>query len=133
MNIRFLWLVVLVVLLQGCREGPTKVRLKGDFSLSSYEWNPENQYFIEQGGKVIIPPLVKSVAIQGNRIYGYLNWSEDSAFEQLPSGYFLIDTKSDEVTSGLGWNELVSIVPTAKKDQLKAPSEIESSAFSGED
>lgn len=124
MNPRFLWFLVLAVLLQGCREGPTKVRLVGDFSLSSHEWNPENQYFIEQGGKVVIPPLVKSVATQGNRIYGYLDWSGDSAFESLPSGYFLIDAASKEVRSGLMWSELVSVVPAAKKAQLKAPSEI---------
>lgn len=111
------------MLLQGCREGPTKVHLLGDFSLSSYEWNPENQYFIEQSGKVVIPPLVHSVAIEGNMIYGYLDWSGDSAFESMPSGYFLIDAASNEVRRGLLWSELASAVPAAKKAKLQAASE----------
>jgi|GEM_PF-2069651 len=122
MNRLYFWLFVLAVLLQGCRKGPTNVRLIGDFSLSSYELIPDNQYFIEQSGKVVIPPLVQSVATQGNRIYGYLDWNGDSAFESMPSGYFLIDAASNEVRSGLMWNELVSIVPAAKKAQLKASS-----------
>ena len=100
------------------------MRLIGDFSLSSHEWNPENQYFIEQSGKVVIPPSVYSVATQGNRIYGYLDWSGDSAFESMPSGYFLIDAASNEVRSGLMWDELVSVVPAAKKAQLKAASKL---------
>jgi len=98
--------------------------LIGDFSVSSHEWNPENQYFIERRGEVVVPPLVKAVATQENRIYGYLDWSGDSAFESLPSGYFLINASSNELSSGLTWSELVSLVPTAKKTQLKAPAEI---------
>lgn len=124
MNIRFLWLFVVTVLLQGCREGPTNMRLIAGYSLSSYEWNPDNQYFIEQSGKVVIPPLVKSIATHGNIIFGYLEWAGDPAFEPMPSGYFIIDAASNEVRSGLMWDELVSVVPAAKKAQLKAASEL---------
>lgn len=123
MNFRFLWFFIVTTLLQGCREGPTSTRLIGDFSLSSHEWNPDNQYFIEQNGKVVIPPLVKSIATQGNVIYGYLDWSGDSAFESMRSGYFLIDAASNEVRSGLIWSELLSAIPAAKKFQLKNPTE----------
>jgi len=38
----------------------------------------------------------------------------------MTSGYFLVDAVSNEVLSGLTWNEELAVMPSAKKTKLKS-------------
>ncbi len=114
--------IILCAILLGCQWSPNNSKLPGRYALLHYESVKNDKYYIMSNSDgAVIPPVVRTIAVQGSVIYGYCEPIGVRAFGSLNQeceGYFLIDADNNTVACGISWEELKSRFPSASKLKL---------------
>ena len=107
----------LPTLFTACWKGDDDVILPGGFRLAFHAKG--RAYIVSNEKKVVIPTAIRKIAFDSKVIYGYLESLNDVAFDEKPSGYFIIWIDENQIHSGLTWNELLHKIPHAQKNKLR--------------
>ncbi|MFZ4779143.1 MAG: hypothetical protein ACOYM3_27590 [Terrimicrobiaceae bacterium] len=86
--------------------------LEGGYMLSRYESAVDDKFYImDPGQTIVIPSRIEEICLNSQWITGRVKDLGVLAMPRVPSGYFIIDTKTRNVTTGLTKQELAERLP----------------------